>query len=240
MLDLYCSSSLSKIIFYVYGMKNVILHTENSFLSLLSLKKAGYAVLGYANTVYWVIFMDTAYGRRWIRRIKNCEYAFSCEDLALIRRISFPGYDVLVPSYKPTKRYKPVEKISIAKEPKRQIPIGHGFSNTKTTNVHEKTMTPRSCLRWKPTGRIFNTTGLRWVPTGKIFTSSTTKVDSEPTNGLNTDITNQYECQQTLDVSAGTLNLNSGTYFNPKKEGLEVWLLKRLISQKPGIQGILI
>ncbi|GJY56399.1 hypothetical protein Tco_0455514 [Tanacetum coccineum] len=43
-----------------------------------------------------VIFMDTTYGRRWIRRIGNCEYAFSCEDLALIRRISFPGYGVLV------------------------------------------------------------------------------------------------------------------------------------------------
>ncbi|GKB33221.1 hypothetical protein Tco_0872622 [Tanacetum coccineum] len=47
-----------------------------------------------------------------------------------------------------------------------------------------------------------------WVPTGKIFTSSTTKVDSEPTNGSNEDITNQYECKQTLDVSAGTLNLS--------------------------------
>ncbi|GJY38454.1 hypothetical protein Tco_0424818 [Tanacetum coccineum] len=31
----------------------------------------------------------------------------------------------------------------------------------------------------------------------------TTKVDSEPTNGSNDDITNQYECEQTLDVSAG-------------------------------------
>ncbi|GKB38062.1 hypothetical protein Tco_0883004 [Tanacetum coccineum] len=40
--------------------------------------------------------MDTAYGRRRIRRIGNCEYAFTCEDLALIRRISFPGYGVLV------------------------------------------------------------------------------------------------------------------------------------------------
>ncbi|GJV76767.1 hypothetical protein Tco_1508351 [Tanacetum coccineum] len=39
--------------------------------------------------------MDMAYGRRWKRRIGNCEYAFSCEDLALIRRISFPGYGVL-------------------------------------------------------------------------------------------------------------------------------------------------
>ncbi|GJT03298.1 hypothetical protein Tco_0824467 [Tanacetum coccineum] len=55
---------------------------------------------------------------------------------------------------------------------------------------------------WKPTGRIFKTIGLRWVPTGKIFTSSTTKVDSEPTNGSNEDITIQYECEQNLDVSA--------------------------------------
>nr|GEY04035.1 hypothetical protein [Tanacetum cinerariifolium] len=39
--------------------------------------------------------MDTVYGRRWIRRIGNCEYAFSCEGLALIRRISFSGYGVL-------------------------------------------------------------------------------------------------------------------------------------------------
>nr|GEX77311.1 hypothetical protein [Tanacetum cinerariifolium] len=43
--------------------------------------------------------------------------------------------------------------------------------------------------------------GHRWVPIGKIFTSSTTKVDSEPINGLNEDITNQYECEQTLDVN---------------------------------------
>ncbi|GJS91118.1 hypothetical protein Tco_0773754 [Tanacetum coccineum] len=47
------------------------------------------------------------------------------------------------------------------------------------------------------------TVGLRWVPTGKIFTPSTTKVDSEPPNGSNADITNQYESAQTLDVSAG-------------------------------------
>ncbi|GJT07925.1 hypothetical protein Tco_0842387 [Tanacetum coccineum] len=70
-------------------------------------------------------------------------------------------------------------------------------------------MTPRSCLRWKPTGKIFKTVGLRWVPTGKIFTSSTTKVDSEPQNGSNADITNQYESAQTLDVSAGTSNLSA-------------------------------
>ncbi|GJZ40192.1 hypothetical protein Tco_0586755 [Tanacetum coccineum] len=70
-------------------------------------------------------------------------------------------------------------------------------------------MTPRSCLRWKSMGKMFKTVGLRWIPTGKIFTSSTTKVDSEPTNGSNEDITNQYECKQTLNVSAGTLNLST-------------------------------
>nr|GEU63385.1 hypothetical protein [Tanacetum cinerariifolium] len=53
------------------------------------------------------------------------------------------------------------------------------------------------------------TFGLRWVPTRKILTSSTTKVDSKPTNGSNKDITDQYEYEQTLDVSAGTLNLSA-------------------------------
>ncbi|GKB42968.1 hypothetical protein Tco_0887910, partial [Tanacetum coccineum] len=77
-------------------------------------------------------------------------------------------------------------------------------------------------IKNKQTGRIFKIVGLRWVPTRKIFTSSTTKVDSETTNDSNEDITNQYECEQTLDVSAGTLNLNAGTSFNPKKEGLKV------------------
>nr|GEW81759.1 hypothetical protein [Tanacetum cinerariifolium] len=63
--------------------------------------------------------------------------------------------------------------------------------------------------RWKPMVKIFKTVGLRWVPTGKIFTSSTTKVDSEPTNGSDEDITNQYEYEQTLNVSACTLNLSA-------------------------------
>ncbi|GJX59287.1 hypothetical protein Tco_0290677 [Tanacetum coccineum] len=43
-------------------------------------------------------------------------------------------------------------------------------------------MTPRSCLRWKLMGKIFNTVGLRWVPTGKIFASSINKVDSTSFN----------------------------------------------------------
>ncbi|GJR99141.1 hypothetical protein Tco_0315650 [Tanacetum coccineum] len=135
-----------------------------------------------------------------------------------------------VPSNKITNINKPVEQTSFAKKPERQIPKGHMFLIKKTFVVHEKTMTPRSCLRWKPTGKIFKTVGLRWVPTGKIFDSSTTKVDSEPPNGSNEDITNPYECEQTL-------NLSAGTSFNPKKEGLRFWLLKRLISHKR-FQGI--
>ncbi|GJT43365.1 retrovirus-related pol polyprotein from transposon TNT 1-94 [Tanacetum coccineum] len=47
--------------------------------------------------------------------------------------------------------------------------------------------------------------GELWVPTGKTFASSTTKVESEPPNGSNADITNQCESKQALNVSAGTL-----------------------------------
>ncbi|GJW63449.1 hypothetical protein Tco_0115333 [Tanacetum coccineum] len=63
-------------------------------------------------------------------------------------------------SHKTTKRYKPVEKSSASKKPERQIPTGHRFSNKKTTTVPEKTMNPRSCLRWQLTGRILKTVGL--------------------------------------------------------------------------------
>ncbi|GKF86641.1 hypothetical protein Tco_0254468, partial [Tanacetum coccineum] len=143
-----------------------------------------------------------------------------------------------VQSPKTRNNNKPVEPKSHTQKLGRQIAIGQRFSLNKSSVVHEKPNTPRSCLRWKPTGRIFKTAGLRWIPTGKMFTNSTTKVNSEPLNGSNDDITNPYECDQTLNVSAGTLNISAGTSFNPKKERLRVWLLKRLISPKPGVQGI--
>nr|GEU73702.1 Gag-Pol polyprotein [Tanacetum cinerariifolium] len=72
--------------------------------------------------------------------------------------------------------------------------------------------------------------GLRWVPTRKIFTSSTTKVYSEPLNGSNADITNQYQCEQTLDVSVCTSNPSVGTSFNPKKRRTQ-----SLVAEKTGI-----
>ncbi|GJT89316.1 hypothetical protein Tco_1071033 [Tanacetum coccineum] len=45
----------------------------------------------------------------------------------------------------------------------------------------------------------------KWIPTGKLFASSATKVDNEPPNSSNKDITNPYECEQTLNVSVGIL-----------------------------------
>ncbi|GJZ26513.1 hypothetical protein Tco_0570766 [Tanacetum coccineum] len=151
-----------------------------------------------------------------------------------------------VPSHKTTNRNKPEKQISVAKKPKRHIPTGHRFSIKKTSVVHEKTKTPRSCLRWKPTSRILKTVGLRWVPTGKIFTSSRTKVESEPPHGSNADITHHHECIQTLDSSAGTsinvqeeqtLDVNAYTPFNLKKERIKVWIKENVISGRPRLHG---
>nr|GEW60918.1 retrovirus-related Pol polyprotein from transposon TNT 1-94 [Tanacetum cinerariifolium] len=69
----------------------------------------------------------------------------------------------------------------------------------KEVNLRTKVPSNKTPKRNKPVEQIV---GLRWVLTEKIFTSSTTKVDSEPLIGSNADITNQYECEETLDVSA--------------------------------------
>ncbi|GKE28990.1 integrase, catalytic region, zinc finger, CCHC-type containing protein, partial [Tanacetum coccineum] len=95
----------------------------------------------------------------------------------------------------------PVEPKNHTHKPGRQNGIGQRFSLNKSSTVHEKPHTPRSYLRWKPTGRIFKTVSLRWIPTGKVFIDSTTKVNSEPPHGSNDDIINPYECNQTLYAS---------------------------------------
>ncbi|GJV24455.1 hypothetical protein Tco_1377150 [Tanacetum coccineum] len=103
-------------------------------------------------------------------------------------------------------------------------------------------MNPRSCLRWKPTGRIFSNVRLRWIPTGKLLNSCTGKVDSEPAHGSIVDIPHIHACKQTLGLSAGTsfngqkqqrIDLNADALHNEKQENLRVWLLKFLISKKP-------
>ncbi|GKB89040.1 hypothetical protein Tco_0961312 [Tanacetum coccineum] len=112
--------------------------------------------------------------------------------------------------------------------------------------MNEKT-SPRSDLMWKPTGRIFKSVGHRWIPTGKLFDSCISKADSEPTHGSNVDISKIHECKQTLDLSAGTsinvqkeqsIDLSASTSYTVNKENLRVWLLKKLISQKPVLKWI--
>ncbi|GJX93764.1 hypothetical protein Tco_0348350 [Tanacetum coccineum] len=145
-------------------------------------------------------------------------------------------------SHKTTKRYVPVEKTSESKKPERLIPKGHRVSHRKTTTVPEKTRSPKSCLRWQPTGRILKTVCLRWVPTGRLFNSCTSKVESEPTHGSNVDIYHIHACKQTLGLSAGTsfngqkqqrIDITADALYNEKQENLRVWLLKFLISKKP-------
>ncbi|GJX21157.1 hypothetical protein Tco_0223834 [Tanacetum coccineum] len=99
-----------------------------------------------------------------------------------------------IQSHKTRNSNKPVDQKSHTQKPGRQIFTGHRFSPNKTSVVYEKT-SPRSDLRWKPTGRIFKSVGLRWIPTGKLFDSCTSKVDSEPLHGSNVDILNIHECK---------------------------------------------
>ncbi|GJZ09367.1 hypothetical protein Tco_0543650 [Tanacetum coccineum] len=118
-------------------------------------------------------------------------------------------------------------KPSVMPSARSQSTTNGSKPKSKINNQKSKNWpaTKSSCVTIKtvPIAEHFrNSIGLKWIPTRKIFTSSTTKVDSEPTNGSNDDITNKYECEQTLDVSACTLNLSAGTSFNPKKEGLRV------------------
>ncbi|GJX86681.1 hypothetical protein Tco_0337455 [Tanacetum coccineum] len=108
-----------------------------------------------------------------------------------------------IQSYKTRNSNKPIDQKSHTQKPGSQIITKHRFSPNKTSSMYEKT-SPRSDLRWKPTGRIFKSVSLRWIPIGNVFDSCTSKVDSEPPHGSNVDISNIHECKQTLDVSAGT------------------------------------
>ncbi|GJT25509.1 retrovirus-related pol polyprotein from transposon TNT 1-94 [Tanacetum coccineum] len=146
-----------------------------------------------------------------------------------------------IQSHKARNSNKPVKQKSRTKKPSRQIFTVHRFSPNKSSVVYEKT-SPKSGLRWKPTGRIFKTVGLRWIPTGKLLDSCTGKVECEPPHGSNVDISKIHVCKQTLDLSSGTsinvqkeqsVDLSAGTSYNVNKDNLRVWLLKKLISQKP-------
>ncbi|GJR47021.1 hypothetical protein Tco_1315124 [Tanacetum coccineum] len=72
--------------------------------------------------------------------------------------------------------------------------------------------------------------GKRWVPTGKTFASSTTKVNSEPPNGSNADITNQCESEQALDVSADISENRASRNFDLM---IDKWRLLKITLQAP-------
>ncbi|GJR91172.1 hypothetical protein Tco_0215183 [Tanacetum coccineum] len=120
---------------------------------------------------------------------------------------------------KDTKRYTAIEsQVSLRTE---DDPTGHRFSNKKTTTVPEKTMNPRSCLRWKPTGRIFSNVRLRWIPTGKLLNSCMGKVDSEPAHGSRVDIPHIHACKQTLGLSAGLVLHQMTSDHNRSELGIQ-------------------
>nr|GEU83647.1 retrovirus-related Pol polyprotein from transposon TNT 1-94 [Tanacetum cinerariifolium] len=133
-----------------------------------------------------------------------------------------------IQSHKTRDHNKPLDQKSHTQIPGRQIFTGHKFSPNKTFVVYEK-ISPRSDLRWQPTGRIFKSVGLRWLPTGKLFDSCTNKVKREPPHGSNVDISKIYKYKQTLDLIAGTsinvpkeqsLDVSAGILWNVNKENL--------------------
>nr|GEX75611.1 hypothetical protein [Tanacetum cinerariifolium] len=144
--------------------------------------------------------------------LKPSKYVFNANhDFYLTKFLKEVNSRIKVRSPKTRNNIKPVEKINNVIKPKRWIYKGYRISPNKSFVVHEKPNTHGYYLRWKPTGRIFKSASLRWIPTGKMFNDSTTIVDNEPLNGSNEDITNTYEYEQTLNVSACTLNLSADT-----------------------------
>ncbi|GJS45817.1 hypothetical protein Tco_0595938 [Tanacetum coccineum] len=129
------------------------------------------------------------------------------------------------------------EKVKVHLRNQKTDPTGHRFSNKKATTVPEKTRTPRSCLRWQPTGRILKTVCLRWVPTGRLFNSCTSKVESEP-HMVQMIVIYHIPCMQnkTLGLSAGTsfngqkqqrINITADALYNEKQENLRVCIKAR-------------
>ncbi|GJW08936.1 reverse transcriptase domain-containing protein [Tanacetum coccineum] len=129
--------------------------------------------------------------------------------------------DGFVDPYHPDKVYRLKKAyIGLSTSTKSVIFTRHMFSPNKTFVVYEKT-SPRTDLRWKPTGRIFKYVGLWWIPTEKLFDSYTNKVDNEPPHGSNVDIPNIHECKQNLDVSC--MRIRNSNFPN----NLNVTILRR-------------
>jgi hypothetical protein len=87
-----------------------------------------------------------------------------------------------------TKTNKPVKPNVISQKPKKWINIGRRFSQRSDAPIFHSTASkreksPRSNIRWIPTGRIFKSIGLRWIPKGKTL-DSCTKTNVKPTTSF--------------------------------------------------------
>ncbi|GJS03460.1 integrase, catalytic region, zinc finger, CCHC-type containing protein [Tanacetum coccineum] len=80
-------------------------------------------------------------------------------DVCITKLLKEVNSHAKIQSYKTKNSNKPVDQKSHTQKPSRQIFIGHMFSPNKTSAVYEKT-SPRSDIRWKPTGSIFKSVGL--------------------------------------------------------------------------------
>ncbi|GJR01921.1 putative ribonuclease H-like domain-containing protein [Tanacetum coccineum] len=130
----------------------------------------------------------------------------------------FPDFTLCIQPNKTRNSNKPVDPTSHTQKPDRKIVTGHSFSPNKSSAVHEKTNTPRSYL--SGTDRVEFLTllvlsGFHWKEHSHLGTAK--RMIDELPNGSIDYITNSYKCDQTLNVSAGTLNLSAGPLLKEKK-----------------------
>ncbi|GJZ24693.1 hypothetical protein Tco_0562152 [Tanacetum coccineum] len=110
-----------------------------------------------------------------------------------------------VQSHKTRNSNKAVEQKIHTQKPGRQIFSGHRFSPNKSFAVYEKT-SPRSCLMWKPTGRIFKTVGLSlFGPFFDEYFNGENQVVSKSSTVTTVDASDKR--QQQLDSTPSTSTL---------------------------------
>ncbi|GJS22017.1 hypothetical protein Tco_0450649 [Tanacetum coccineum] len=115
----------------------------------------------------------------------------------------------------------PVEPKNHTHKPGRRNGIGQRFSLNKSSAVHEKPHTPRSYLRWKPTGRIFKTVSLR-------YDGEENSLPPEPQDEMN----RSFIAQNSYRLERETFSKSYRTY--PKvHENLKLITDERVIEENP-------
>ncbi|GJZ70712.1 hypothetical protein Tco_0634563 [Tanacetum coccineum] len=114
-------------------------------------------------------------------------------------------------------------------------PLPAKFTDNQTTELSNQSLESEN-IRLKKTVAQFQKDFK--MEAQKIFDSSTTKVDSEPPNGSNEDITNPYECEQTLNLSADvpineTTSMTNLIHLFRRSYALELELLARRFFESP-------